>query len=845
MGTTYYVSATSGNNNHPGTDPAQPLRTIQAAINKLQAGDAIVVRAGVYAERLYIQKPGTTESPIRISAYEGEQPVIDGASLSIAEDAALVVVQQSQDITLSGLTIRNAGGRGLAVGQSSRVNVSGCAIETCYAGGLHAFQCDNLLVEKCAIHDCARRFLAFGPGRQNVALLVQRCSDVTIRENRVYENSDHGIVVAIGSERVTVTGNVCYDNRNGQISVVSAHDVVVDSNLCYHTGRAEHLNLLGQRGPGITTGNLSPYHQGGAWHTRRLRVSNNIVVGCGVGFQTRHDTGRLSDFRLTHNTILNSAAEGIHIGAQYAGRRSYIENNVIASDNGGEMAMASPAKGVVWRHNLWSAFPGEYAYNPSSDVVEEEVGLVNISAPVAPGTVTAEPYKLVDGSAAINRGIRSGEDLATDFWGAARDGQPDLGANEFPGQAGDEPGDDTELPDPGVRIVVGLQTLYDFKEGQGRHVRDVGGVGEPLNLRIGDESRVAWQEGGGLLINQPTLISSEQPARKVIDACRASHEVTLEVWIQPSNITQDGPARILSLSSSKTERNATIGQGLYGQHAADLYVARLRTTTSSANGLPAVVTPSGMATLELTHVVYTRRADGRATLYVNGQDRGVLTINGEFANWDERMPLLLANELSEDRPWLGVFRLAAIYSRALSTAEVVHNYEAGVSGDLPITVEFGLASGSTYGVAPHSVEFDASESTAVAGIASYFWEFGDGETSNRADPTHTYSAPGIYTVALTITDTAGNTAKATREGFIVVVDSPVPPLPPEFARFILVNVGTAAVAGFGLQYPDLRCTVMWNEPPYHMLLFSDFEDARQTCEVEGVKLVWVDALEVA
>ena len=33
---------------------------------------------------------------------------------------------------------------------------------------------------------------------------------------------------------------------------------------------------------------------------------------------------------------------------------------------------------------------------------------------------------------------------------------------------------------------------------------------------------------------------------------------------------------------------------------------------------------------------------------------------------DDRMPLLLANELSEDRPWLGVLRLAAVYSRALT-----------------------------------------------------------------------------------------------------------------------------------------------------------------------------------
>ena len=70
-------------------------------------------------------------------------------------------------------------------------------------------------------------------------------------------------------------------------------------------------------------------------------------------------------------------------------------------------------------------------------------------------------------------------------------------------------------------------------------------------------------------------------------------------------------------------------------------------------------------------------------------------------------------------------------------------------------------------------------------------------------------------------------------------------MPPEFARFILVNVTAPVVMGFGLQYPDLRCTVMWNSDPAHMLLFSNLDDVRQACEGEQVKLVWVDTLEVA
>ena len=268
---------------------------------------------------------------------------------------------------------------------------------------------------KCAIHGCAQRFLAHGAGQLNVALLVKRSSDVTLRQNRVYENSERGILIATGCQRVVASGNTCYDNRNGQIGVISSLDVTVDANLCYHTGRAAHLDLQGRRGPGITKGDSFPYREAGTWHTRRLKITNNIVVGCGVGFQAKRDGGPLNEFLFSHNTVLNSSAEAIHIGGRERNRSSYFENNLIASDNGGDMAAVPTGQGIVWRYNLWSSFPGQGVYSPASDVVEENAGLVNIAAPLKPGEVSADPYKLTATSVAINRGLidNNGHHLAT------------------------------------------------------------------------------------------------------------------------------------------------------------------------------------------------------------------------------------------------------------------------------------------------------------------------------------------------------------------------------------------------------------------------------------------------
>jgi PKD repeat protein len=497
----------------------------------------------------------------------------------------------------------------------------------------------------------------------------------------------------------------------------------------------------------------------------------------------------------------------------------------------------------VWRHNLWSTFPGQAIYNPSSDVIDAEAGLVNIDAPVAAGVVTAEPYKLAGDSIAINRGIRRDGTVTTDYWGVRRDGAPDIGANEFPNGSGDEPIDEPSLPPAGTRVTEGLLALYDFKQGSGLQIRDVSGVGDPLHLRLMDGSRAEWT-AHGLEITQPVLITSERPATKIINACRQSAEITLEAWIMPANVSQDGPARIISLSNSKTQRNVTLGQGLHGNQPTDLFMARLRTTRTSTNGLPAVITPAGSATPALTHVVYTRRNNNEAKLFINGQERGVLEVGGDFSNWDDRMPLLLADELSEDRPWLGLYHLVAVYGRALLPAEVLHNYEASFTGDVPLAADFSILPGDAHGVVPHMVEFDAADTISMAGISAYFWEFGDGQTSNRAAPVYTYTSPGSYTVSLTVTDANGLTDKITKERLITVVETPVTPLPPEFARFILINLQSSTVVGFGLQYPNLRCHVMWNEDPYHTLTFATIEDVRRNYTTDNaLELVWVDELE--
>ena len=62
------------------------------------------------------------------------------------------------------------------------------------------------------------------------------------------------------------------------------------------------------------------------------------------------------------------------------------------------------------------------------------------------------------------------------------------------------------------------------------------------------------------------------------------------------------------------------------------------------------------------------------------------------------------------------------------------------------------------------------ESFDEGAIVAWSWDFGDGATSSEQHPSHSYAAPGTYSVTLSVTDDAGNTSSITQE--IDVVEPP-------------------------------------------------------------------------
>ncbi len=168
-----------------------------------------------------------------------------------------------------------------------------------------------------------------------------------------------------------------------------------------------------------------------------------------------------------------------------------------------------------------------------------------------------------------------------------------------------------------------------------------------------------------------TMIRSDGPATKIIEAVRKSGELTVEAWIRTKSVNQSGPARIVSISQNPNERNFTIGQD------GDKFDFRLRTTRTSGNGIPSIVSSRRSVSTRLIHVVYTRDRQGRARTYIDGRKNAEKTVSGDLSNWSKNYRLGLANELSIDRPWLGTFHLVAIYNRDLSQQEVEMHFKEG------------------------------------------------------------------------------------------------------------------------------------------------------------------------
>jgi mono/diheme cytochrome c family protein len=226
----------------------------------------------------------------------------------------------------------------------------------------------------------------------------------------------------------------------------------------------------------------------------------------------------------------------------------------------------------------------------------------------------------------------------------------------------------------GNRYETNTIAKFEFKTGTGSTIFDTSGVEPALNLNMSGD--ISWMGGWGVNVKpggkaQGTTTGS----KKLSDRIKATGEYSVEVWAAPANVTQED-AFIISYSGGVMSRNVTLSQRAYQ------YEALGRSSTTGANGAPGLLTrdTDRDAQASLQHVVLTYDPVNGRRLYVNGNFTGDTDprAGGSLADWDDTFALVLGNETSNNRQWLGVIRFAAFHSRALSLAQIQQNFAAGV-----------------------------------------------------------------------------------------------------------------------------------------------------------------------
>lgn len=226
----------------------------------------------------------------------------------------------------------------------------------------------------------------------------------------------------------------------------------------------------------------------------------------------------------------------------------------------------------------------------------------------------------------------------------------------------------------GGRYEANAIAKYEFKTGQGSTAFDTSTTSPALDLTL--SGNVEWVSSWGLRFLGGKAQGQTTGSQKLFNEITSTGEYSIEAWVAPNNVTQEGPARIVSYSGGTEQRNFTLGQTLYN------YDALNRSASTNVNGMPSLSTADADERLQATlqHVVVNYDPENGRRIFVNGVFTGDVdpSAGASLGNWDNTFVLILGNEASNNRPWQGVIRQLVIHNRALTNEQIANNFEVGV-----------------------------------------------------------------------------------------------------------------------------------------------------------------------
>lgn len=379
----WFVSL-EGNDSNSGT-VASPLASIHKACLVAQAGDTVIIRAGVYyiTEQVRPQHSGIPGKWIVYRAMDGEKVIIDGSRLQYVKrdgkqiaishlHEGLVQLENVSYIKCQNITVQNSYAAGFILrggsnitfnpshkSQASKIILERCASHRSYNSGIGVWYADSVQVTHCEVTganelDYRVEGVKAGSEAPHEAISVCGARYFEIDNNHVHHCHKEGI----DCKEVSRYGKV-YDNR--------VHDL---PRQAYYVdawfGLLEDIELYG-----------------------------NVAYNCfwGFGISVEGENAELRNVRFHHNLIYKMTASGVLFGMW--GRNNlrsdiYIYNNtfyrcgspdVYSGGVGSIDILSQNFKDVyIYRNICDKGWDYEFGFNEESDSISKRLQNKNFVA---------------------------------------------------------------------------------------------------------------------------------------------------------------------------------------------------------------------------------------------------------------------------------------------------------------------------------------------------------------------------------------------------------------------------------------------------------------------------------
>ena len=443
---TFYV-APDGDDSNQG-DLQNPWGTIGYGVSKLNAGDTLYIREGEYKETFSLENSsGSEESPIVVSGYPGERPVINGKDLVSELWYPLIDFEKCDYIIFQNLEVVNSRGRGIRALNSDHITIRDIWLHHMGDAGVEGVTCGYLTIENCRIWNTNLVNDEDGPWYEDFMWSgAVSCygdedkdgpasHDIVVRGNEIFQNYGEGINMEGHNDGVIIENNTVWDSWAPAIHFPNSYNILVSGNLLYQTNDPE-FRREGELGSGILFLNEdTTWTKPGLIHN--ITVINNLIMGFSNNIDIREGEieGTYKNILIANNTLVDAHSNSSKTESVFIFRADLedvlFENNIILQeDNTGTTGYWEPTgkDGIIFSNNLW--YPGDPEDNMKGDNDVLADPLVSRSGPTGPGSLTPDYFRIKANSPAIDKG-KVIDEVTRDFSDSARIGNPDIGAFEY------------------------------------------------------------------------------------------------------------------------------------------------------------------------------------------------------------------------------------------------------------------------------------------------------------------------------------------------------------------------------------------------------------------------------